>query len=66
MVCHGGVNRVILSYLLGIPMDKIFRVHQDYAALNIIQYYENEPIVEYIGNAELFASQKKEKQIAIQ
>ena len=66
MVCHGGVNRVILSHLLGIPMDKIFRVHQDYAALNIIQYYEKEPIVEYIGNAELFASQKKGKKIPIQ
>ena len=66
MVCHGGVNRVILSHLLGIPIDKIFRIHQDYAALNIIQYYEKEPIVEYIGNAELFASQKKEKKISIQ
>ena len=66
MVCHGGVNRVILSHLLGIPIDKIFRVHQDYAALNIIQYYENEPIIEYIGNAELFTSPKKEKKIAIQ
>ena len=66
MVCHGGVNRVILSHLLGIPMDKIFRIHQDYAALNIIQYYENEPIVEYIGNAELFTSQKKGKKTPIQ
>lgn len=66
MVCHGGVNRVILSHLLGIPIDKIFRIHQDYAALNIIQYYDKEPVVEYIGNAELFASQKEEKKTAIQ
>ena len=66
MVCHGGVNRVILSHLLGIPIDKIFRVHQDYAALNIIQYYEKEPIVEYIGNAELFTSHKKDKKTLIQ
>jgi len=66
MVCHGGVNRIILSHLLGIPMDKIFRIHQDYAALNIIQYYEKEPIVEYIGNAELFTSHKKEKKTLIQ
>ena len=66
MVCHGGVNRVILSHLLGIPMDKIFRVHQDYAALNIIQYYEKEPIVEYIGNTELFTSEKKGKKTPIQ
>ena len=66
MVCHGGVNRVILSHLLGIPLDRIFRIHQDYAALNIIQYYDKEPVVEYIGNAELFSSQKDEIKTAIQ
>ncbi len=66
MVCHGGVNRVILSHLLGIPIDKIFRIHQDYAALNIIQYYEKEPVIEYIGNAELFSSQGDEIKTAIQ
>ncbi len=66
MVCHGGVNRVILGHLLGIPIDKIFRIHQDYAALNIIQYYDQEPVVEYIGNAELFSSGKDEIKTAIQ
>jgi alpha-ribazole phosphatase len=66
MVCHGGVNRVILGHLLGISIDKIFRIHQDYAALNIIQYYDQEPVVEYIGNAELFSSEKDEIKTAIQ
>jgi len=66
MVCHGGVNRVILGHLLGIPIDRIFRIHQDYAALNIIQYYDKEPVVEYIGNAELFTSVKDVIKIAIQ
>ena len=66
MVCHGGVNRVILGHLLGIPIDKIFRIHQDYAALNVIQYYDQEPVVEYIGNAELFSSEKDEIKTAIQ
>jgi alpha-ribazole phosphatase len=66
MVCHGGVNRVILGHLLGIPIDKIFRIHQDYAALNVIQYYDQEPIVEYIGNAELFSPEKDEIKTAIQ
>jgi alpha-ribazole phosphatase len=66
MVCHGGVNRVILGHLLGIPLDRIFRIHQDYAALNVIQYYDQEPVVEYIGNAELFASRKDEIKTAIQ
>ena len=66
MVCHGGVNRVILGHLLGIPIDRIFRIQQDYAALNVIQYYDQEPVVEYIGNAELFASEKDEIKTAIQ
>jgi alpha-ribazole phosphatase len=66
MVCHGGVNRVILGHLLGIPIDRIFRINQDYAALNVIQYYDQEPVVEYIGNAELFASEKDEIKTAIQ
>ena len=66
MVCHGGVNRIILAHLLGIPVGRIFRIHQDYAALNIIQYYGKEPVVEYIGNAELFTSQKDGLKTAIQ
>ena len=49
LVCHGGVNRVILSHLLEIPIKRIFRVKQDYAALNIIQYYGDEPVVELLG-----------------
>lgn len=51
LVCHGGVNRVILSHLLEIPIKRIFRVKQDYAALNIIQYYGDEPVVELLGGA---------------
>jgi len=66
MVCHGGVNRIILAHLLCIPIKKIFRIHQDYAALNIIQYYDREPVVEFIGNAELFASRKDKIKNAIQ
>ena len=66
LVCHGGVNRIILGHLMGIPIDRIFRIHQDYAALNIIQYYDNEPVVEYIGNAELSSPKTEDKKTAIQ
>jgi alpha-ribazole phosphatase len=51
MVCHGGVNRVILSHLLEVPIKRIFRMKQDYAALNIIQYYGDEPVVELLGGS---------------
>jgi alpha-ribazole phosphatase len=36
LVGHAGVNRVILSHLLGMPLANIFRLGQDYAALNLI------------------------------
>ncbi|MBT5550136.1 MAG: alpha-ribazole phosphatase [Nitrospina sp.] len=68
MVCHGGVNRVILSHLLEIPIKRIFRVKQDYAALNILQYYGDEPVVEMLGGSaeQTLTTPMQEKKIAIQ
>lgn len=37
IVGHAGVNRVLLCHLLGMPLDNLFRIGQDYAALNIIK-----------------------------
>jgi len=37
MVCHAGVNRVILCSLLGMPLAHIFRLGQDPGRLNIIE-----------------------------
>lgn len=36
IVGHAGVNRVLLCHVLGMPLDHLFRVGQDHAALNII------------------------------
>lgn len=36
IVGHAGVNRVILSHILGMPLDNLFRLRQDYACLNVI------------------------------
>ena len=66
LVCHGGVNRVILSHLLEVPIKRIFRMKQDYAALNIIQYYGDEPVVELLGGAIHRPTLAQEKIIAIQ
>ena len=68
VVCHGGVNRVILSHLLEIPIKRIFRVKQDYAALNIIQYYGDEPVVELLGGVadNVLTTPTQDKKIAIQ
>jgi alpha-ribazole phosphatase len=34
---HAGVNRVILSHILGMPIRNLFRLEQAYACLNIIE-----------------------------
>lgn len=36
IVGHAGVNRVILCSLMGIPLNKMFVISQDYGCLNII------------------------------
>lgn len=41
MVGHGGVNRVILSHLLEMPLEAIFLLGQDYAAMNLLIPYRN-------------------------
>ncbi len=38
IVSHAGVNRVILCHVLGISLDGLFRLRQDYGALNIIEH----------------------------
>jgi probable phosphoglycerate mutase len=38
IIAHAGVNRVILCHILGMPLSNLFRLGQDYGALNIIDY----------------------------
>lgn len=52
IMSHGGVNRVILIHLLGSPLSRAFCLSQEYAAINIIQLYDDKPVVELMnGNA---------------
>jgi len=37
LVAHAGVNRVLLCHVLGIPLEHLFRIGQDYGALNIME-----------------------------
>lgn len=46
LMCHGGVNRTILSHILGLPIARLFRISQEYGAVNIIQFYPDHPVVE--------------------
>jgi probable phosphoglycerate mutase len=45
IVAHAGVNRVILCHVLGMPLANLFRLAQDYGALNIIDCGKNSPQV---------------------
>ena len=56
IVAHGGVNRIILCELLGIPLQNIFRIEQDFSALNVCIFYDEVPVVKLM-NYVVYSSQ---------
>ena len=49
IVTHAGVIRLVLAAALSIPDDRIFRLAQDYGAINRIKYFDDGPIVELMN-----------------
>ena len=49
LVAHAGVNRVILSEALGLPLDHLFRLDQNYGCLNIIDYFPDLAVVRLLN-----------------
>lgn len=49
IVAHGGVNRVILSHILGSPLENIFRIEQEYGCINIIEQWQRYPVVKLMN-----------------
>jgi alpha-ribazole phosphatase/probable phosphoglycerate mutase len=50
VVAHAGVNRVILSKLMGAPLDRVFRLGQDFACLNVIDVFEDGlPLIQHLN-----------------
>jgi len=49
VVAHGGVNRVLLCHILGIPLENVFRVEQDFGAVNVIEFWEKYPVVKLLN-----------------
>ena len=45
VVAHAGINRVILSEALGLSLDHLFRIDQNYGCLNVIDYRGDRPVV---------------------
>ncbi len=40
IAAHGGVNRTILCYALGLPVQYMWNIRQDNTAVNVISFYE--------------------------
>lgn len=50
LVTHGGVNRILLAEALRIDPADIFRIAQRYGAINLIRYFDDEPVVELVNH----------------
>lgn len=49
LVTHGGVCRVILGDALGMPDKNWLRLAQDYGCLNVIDWYDRNPMVKLLN-----------------
>jgi alpha-ribazole phosphatase len=50
IVAHGGVNRVVLCEILGVPLENIFRIEQGFAGLNVIEFYDDIPVIKILNS----------------
>jgi alpha-ribazole phosphatase len=53
VVTHGGVNRIVLADAMGLASQNIFRLGQQYAAINLIRYYGEHAVVELMNGRSL-------------
>lgn len=49
IVAHGGVNRIILCHILGIPLENIFRVEQNFGSVSVIEFWDKYPVVKLLN-----------------
>ena len=49
LVGHGAANRVILCHALDLDLSRMFKIHQDYGCLNIIDYFSDSTLVRMIN-----------------
>ncbi len=50
IVSHGGVNRILIAWALQIPDQYLFRVAQDYAAVNLLEIADGSPSVKLVNH----------------
>jgi alpha-ribazole phosphatase len=49
VVAHGVVNRILICDILGMPLENIFRIEQDYGAVNVIEFWDRYPVVKLLN-----------------
>jgi alpha-ribazole phosphatase/probable phosphoglycerate mutase len=50
LVTHGGVCRAIVGHVLGIPAHNWLRLSQEYGCLNVIDWYDLNPVLRLLNN----------------
>jgi len=50
LIAHGGVNRVILTHVLGMDLGHLTRLDQAYGCINIIDYFDGMPVVRLVNS----------------
>ena len=49
IVSHAGVNRLLIADALGLPPARLFRLGQDYAAVNMLRFFGDVPSVQLMN-----------------
>ena len=49
IVAHGGVNRTIFCEALGMDINNLFNIQQDYGCLNILDFYPDNVLVRLVN-----------------
>lgn len=49
LVSHGSVNRILVAEVLAVPDSMIFRLDQSYAAVNIVDYFQEYAVVRLVN-----------------
>jgi alpha-ribazole phosphatase/probable phosphoglycerate mutase len=52
LIAHGGVNRVIITHVLGMDLTNLTRIDQAYGCLNIIDYFDGMPVLRLLNSTD--------------
>jgi alpha-ribazole phosphatase/probable phosphoglycerate mutase len=50
IVAHGGVNRIALCHYTGLPLENIFRLEQDFACVNVLEFHGGFPVLKLLNH----------------